>query len=92
MQIGFFTTHLKISSSASSAMAKCVHYVPVSHTEELICDLILRSSMFQKTLMLKLLTIYQMILTTVIQNISCGMIVDVKLGLKFIISVLPGHT
>jgi len=63
----------------------------VSQTEELICDLILRSSVFQRTLMLKLLIIYQTILTTVFQNINCGMIVDVKLGLKYIISVLPGH-
>jgi len=92
MQIGFFSIHIKISISASSAMAKCVHYVAVSQTEELICDLILRSSIFQRTLMLKLLMIYQMILTTVFQNISCGMIVEVKLGLKYIISVLPGHT
>ena len=30
--------HLKISISASSAMAKCVHYVDVSQTEETICD------------------------------------------------------
>jgi len=92
MQMGFFLIHLKISSLASSSMAKCVHYVAVSQTEELICDLIVRSSMFQRTLMLKLLMIYQMILTTVIQNINTGMIVDMKLGLKYIISVLPGHT
>lgn len=92
MQIGFFSIHLKISILASRAMGKCVHYVAVSQTEELICDLILRSSVFQRTLMLKLLMIYQMIPTTVFQNINCGMIVDVKLGLKYIISVLPGHT
>ena len=42
-----------------------MHYVAVSDTEELICDLILRNSVFHRTLMFKLLMIYQMILTTV---------------------------
>jgi hypothetical protein len=82
MQIGFFSIHLKISVLASTTMAKCGHYVAMSQTEELICDLILSSSVFQRTLMLKLLMIYQMILTTVFQNISCGMIADMKLGLN----------
>jgi len=73
-------------------MAKCVHYVAVSQTEELICDLILRSGMFPRTLMLKLLIIYQMILTTLFHYVSCGTTVNVKLGQKYIISVLPGYT
>ena len=88
----FDADRLLFYTSQNQQFSFYVHYVPVSQTEELICDLILRSSMFQRTLMLKLLMIYQMILTTVIQNISCGMIGNVKLGLKYIISMLPGHT
>jgi hypothetical protein len=43
MQRDLCVMHLKISISASIAMAKCMHYVAVSQTEQLICVLILRS-------------------------------------------------
>ena len=35
---GFSLMCLKITSSASDTMAKCVHYVVVSEIKELICD------------------------------------------------------
>jgi hypothetical protein len=38
MLMGFCLMHLKISISVSGTVVKCMHYVAVSETQELICN------------------------------------------------------
>jgi len=67
MQVGISSMHL--NSSPSSTTAKCTRYTAAGLKSWSVI-LILRCNLFQMTLILKLLMIYQKILITAFQQIS----------------------
>ena len=63
-------------------------YTAVTEKEQLVSDSVDQTD--SEGLILKLLMVYQKILTTVFRQASCGLvIVEVKTGLKYTSSVLP---
>jgi hypothetical protein len=87
IHLDFTSMRVKISSSASRAIATCVCYIAVCEIEAMICDSDSVEHFFHMSLILELLMIHQKILTTVFRQISC----DANTWLQYIRSVLTSQ-